>query len=33
MTININKAQAGMLNKTQQKQLKKQIRSHTQQKL
>ena len=33
MTINMNKEQTGMLNKTQQKPLKKQILSHGQQKL
>ena len=32
MKININKVQTGMLNKTQQKPLKKPILSHTQQK-
>ena len=33
MTINMNKEQTGMLNKTQQKPLKKQILSYVQQKL
>ena len=33
MTINMNKGQTGMLNKTQQKPLKKQVLPHVQQKL